>query len=45
MLELLREHEKLVTTLPAIVFFRHPLFSFPPDLFIGFLFRTIDLRL
>ena len=45
LLELLSEHEELIPALPTILFFRHPLFSFPPHLFTGILLRTIDLRL
>ena len=45
LLELLGEQEELIPALPTILFFRHPLFSFPPHLFTGILLRTIDLRL
>jgi hypothetical protein len=35
----------LVAALPTIVFFRHPLLPFPPNLFARPTLRSIDLRL
>jgi hypothetical protein len=45
LLELLGKDEKLISPLPAILFFRHPLLSFPPHPFAGLLFCSVDLRL